>query len=287
MVDGHDDSGNGQRLGARRMAMCAPVGRVDMVVGVRVRGAAVGDAMCIGCRGGVEEGRVVGVAALGYRRRAAGGPCLPALDLVEDAVARVGCDALELPFKAKLAVHEGDVVELVERERERECGVSGEEMGEMGADAGRVGGEPGPRGAELGTLRGRRAGRDGESRRRGLEGLERRRAVSRRVGHGGELPPSVRGLQIRAVPYPTPTSTRHRQRPIRQRGPARPQIPARRAQVVSFPAFPTLTCTSFSANTPTRPPMHPISSPCATNSSMPVSPLRYTACSTVRPAPSR
>lgn len=176
MVGRHDDGGDGDGLCARRVTVCARGGRVGMIVG-----AAVGDAVCVGGGGGVKEGRVVRVAALGNRGRGPGcgcGPrvevclCLSALDLVEYACARVRRDALYLPFEAKLAVYEWDVVELMDCERERERGVSREEVGEVCANAGCV-------------ERRRRCGRclalmwDGES-----GGSDRRRAMSGRVSHG-------------------------------------------------------------------------------------------------------
>jgi len=197
MVGGHDDSRDRQGVGVHGGALWVRAGRVGM---------AVGGALCIG--GGVEEGRAVGVAALGYGGAGVGsvaefGLCLSGLDPVQYAVSGVGGDALDLPSEAKLAVDEGDVVELVDGECDGERGVSWEEVGEVGAEAGVVGG--------LGREeRGRRAGRDGEA----GDGLERGRAVSRRVGHGS------RG---------NTTSTPQR--------PPRPQIPAQRAQPGNFASF--------------------------------------------------
>lgn len=44
-------------------------------------------------------------------------------------------DALDLPLEAKLAVDEGDIVELVESESDCEGGMPGQEVCEMGAKA--------------------------------------------------------------------------------------------------------------------------------------------------------
>lgn len=143
----HHHSGNRHRLGARRMTMCTAAGGMSMVVRRRVRRTGIGDAMGIGSGSPVEKGRVVGIAALGHRwsrvcsARACSGLLanfalrLSDLDLVQDAISRVGGDALDLPLEAKLAVDKGDVVELVESEGDRERGMSGEEMGQVSAEA--------------------------------------------------------------------------------------------------------------------------------------------------------
>ena len=202
MVGGDDDGGNGHGLGAG---------------GSMVVQAGVGDAVCVGSRGGVEEGRVVGVAALGYRWGLVEfGLCLSGLDLVEDAVARVGSDALDLPLEAKLAVYERDVVELVECEGEGERGVSGEEVGEVGADA-------------TGVLGRRRAcrSRGGWERRGGGNddpgGLDGGRAMSGRVGHG------KKECNVTPVLSPSSFHPAHHQHQ-HQRTPAWTQTPSRRDQ---------------------------------------------------------
>lgn len=64
--------------------------------------------------------------------------CFSGLDLVKKTISRMGSDTLDLPPEAKLAVNEGNIVELVEGECDGEDGMSGEEMGEMGADAASV-----------------------------------------------------------------------------------------------------------------------------------------------------
>lgn len=125
-------------------------------------------------------------------------------------------DALDLPPEAKLAVDEGNVVELVEGERDGEDSVSGEEMGKVGADASGVLAGVGWGGAgrtwcwmgqgrefgvgwgcwsELGTGC---IGDEVETGRRLFDGSQGGRAVSRRVWHGG-----------RGNPQSEPQSGRH------------------------------------------------------------------------------
>lgn len=202
------------------MALCTPTGGMGMVVRRRVRRTAVGDALCIRSGSGVEKGCVIGIGALGYRwcrvdSTRAGprplvefAPCLSGLDLVQDAIAGVGGDALDLPLEAKLAMDEGDVVELVEGEGDRERGMSGKEMGKVGADAARGGdgvrvvvgwGRAGD-GRELAA--GGELGRDdGES---GLDGLERGRAMARRAGHGENMKARLTKLHVSRPPARPP-----------------------------------------------------------------------------------
>ena len=168
MVGRHHDSRDREGLRARRVG-------VGMVVGT------VGDAVRVGNRGCVEEGRIVGVITAlgsGWCRLRLGvefGLCLSGLDLVQYAVSRVGRDALDLPLDAKLAVHERDVVELVDGECDGERGVSGEEVGEMSAEATRWRWAGRSGGGELDALGDVYSG-----------GLDSGRAMSCRVGHGNK-----------------------------------------------------------------------------------------------------
>ena len=66
MVGRNNHRGNWKGLRARYAAMGAPVGRIEMIIRVRVGRAAVSDAMSIRYGSRVEEGRIVGIATLGY-----------------------------------------------------------------------------------------------------------------------------------------------------------------------------------------------------------------------------